>query len=371
MRVRSGVARISMEDTLLADIFSAYYDARKGKRNTQSQVRFEKHLSDNLISLYRDILFRRYKVGRSICFVFDKPVKREVFAANFRDRVVHHYLFNKLSPIFEPLFIYDSYSCRKNKGTLFGIKRIEHHMKSCSHNFSRPSYVLKLDIQSYFMNIDKEKLYHIICTTLRKKSGVEDIDLDLILYLLEKTIFNDPTKNSYVKGNVKDWEGLPDSKSLFHSKKGCGLPIGNLTSQLFSNIYLNELDQFVKRKLKAKHYGRYVDDFFIISESKEELLSYVPLIRDFLSSELGLQLHPKKIYLQPIDHGVQYLGAFVKPYCRLLSARCIKTMYQSLGVALTEEYNPYVIKALRNSYKGHLSHFKNKIEYPYFAIYSR
>ena len=113
-------------DSLLTDLFASYYSARANKRNTASQMKFEAHLSRNLISLYEDVRDRTYSPGRSICFIIRDPVQREVFAASFRDRIIHHYLFNKLEPLFEPTFIYDSYSCRKGKGTLFGIERLEH-----------------------------------------------------------------------------------------------------------------------------------------------------------------------------------------------------------------------------------------------------
>lgn len=357
------------QDELLEDIFSAYYDARKGKRNTKSQVRFERHLSDNLTSLYKDVKYRRYKVGRSICFVFNKPVKREVFAANFRDRVIHHYLFNKLSPLLEQQFIYDSYSCRKGKGTFMGIERLEHHIRSCSDNYKKDVYVLKLDIQGYFMTINKEILYQIITSIIDKKIDKCDFDVELVKYLLKETVFSDPTKNCYVKGDKSDWKGLPKSKSLFYSPAGCGLPIGNLTSQLFSNVYLNVFDQYMKRELHVKHYGRYVDDFFLVSESKEQLLSYIPLIRDFLKNNLGLTLHPRKIYLQPVRHGVQFLGAYVKPYHRYAAKRYISSMYHELGRVYSEETNPYVSIAKRNSYRGHLSHFDNMPDNRYLCYF--
>ncbi|MDE5906371.1 MAG: hypothetical protein K2G66_01890 [Alistipes sp.] len=151
-----------MNEKLLTDLFNAYYDARQNKRNTLSQLRFEMNLEDNLMELYHEIDERRYHVGRSICFMTNIPVKREIFAADFRDRVVHHLLCNYVSPLFERTFITDSYSCRKGMGTHFGIGRLEHHIRSCSNNYQWKSYLLKLDIQGYFMNINRELLFNII-----------------------------------------------------------------------------------------------------------------------------------------------------------------------------------------------------------------
>ena len=344
------------QEKLLTDIFAAYYSARYNKRNTQNQVRFERDLSNNLIRLYREILDESYKVGRSICFIIERPVKREVFAASFRDRIVHHYLYNYLMPIFDPVFIYDSYSCRVGRGTLFGIERLEHHIRSCSNNYKKECWVLKLDLTGYFMSMDRQRLYDIVVGVLLAKGKDKEPGFRTVVFLLKKVIFNDPTKGCYMKGEKSDWVGLPPSKSLFHAREGCGLPIGNLTSQLFSNIYLNELDQYVKRVLKVKHYGRYVDDFYLVDNSKERLLSLIEPIRKFLDEKLFLTLHPKKIYLQRQEQGVQFLGCVVKNGHRYMSARGHKLMMENLANTYANEPNPYLVRACVNSYKGYLSH---------------
>ena len=346
---------------LLTDLFTAYFCARKNKRNTASQVRFERNLSDNLMRLYDEIVSGRYRVGRSMCFIIRDPVLREVFAASFRDRIVHHLLYNWLMPIFEPTFIYDSYSCREGKGTLFGIKRLEHHIRSCSANFRKECYVLKLDIEGYFMNINRQRLYDLVVARLQKYSSSHrfSFDLSLALRLLSQVIFNDPVKGCYRKGRVSDWKELPSSKSLFYAAPGCGLPIGNLTSQLFSNIYLSGLDNYVKRELKLRHYGRYVDDFFIVGTSREELLTAIPMIRNFLSRELGLRLHPRKVHLTDVRRGVRFLGAVVKPYQRYVAPNCVKRARIHIADVFTDELNPYRIISVLESYSGYSSHFGN------------
>lgn len=322
-------------------------------------MRFERNLPENLMRLYGEIVSGRYCVGRSMCFIIRDPVLREVFAASFRDRIIHHLLYNWLMPIFEPTFIYDSYSCREGKGTLFGIKRLEHHIRSCSDNYRKECYVLKLDIEGYFMNINRQRLYDMIVSRLQKYSSIHRVsfDLSLALRLLSQVIFNDPVKGCYRKGRVSDWDELPKSKSLFYALSGCGLPIGNLTSQLFSNIYLSSLDDFVKRELKLRHYGRYVDDFYIVGNYREDLLAAIPVIRDFLFRELGLRLHPRKVHLTDIRRGVRFLGAVVKPYQRYAFRRGLSRAQNHIYEVLTEEHNPYVIKSVLQSYNGYLWHF--------------
>ena len=162
-------------------------------------------------------------------------------------------------------------------------------------------------------------------------------DFKLIYYLLEQIIFNNPIENHILKGKKKDWKGLPPSKSLFFSKQDCGLPIGNLTSQLFSNIYLNEFDSWVKHKQQCKYYGRYVDDFVIVHHDKEFLKKLIPQIRNYLSEKLMLELHPKKIYLQHFTKGVQFLGAIIKPHRTYIKNRTKGNFYKTF-----QNWNTYI-----------------------------
>lgn len=358
---------------LIEDIFKAYFDARRGKRNSVNQLRFEMNLEENLVALYHEVAERRYQVGRSICFMVTYPVKREVFAADFRDRIVHHLLFNYISPIFERTFINDCYSCRKNKGTLFGIKRLDKHIRSCSHNFTKDCYVLKLDLQGYFMNINRSILYESILKTLNRYGYLEmpggihwedSEEFELVKYLLPLIVFNDPTQNCVRRGEVSDWEGLPPSKSLFHSPPDCGLPIGNLTSQLFSNIYLTPFDNYVKRELGIKHYGRYVDDFFLVHEDKEVLKAAIPEMRKYLWDTLGITLHPKKISLQHYTNGVEFLGAVVKPSRIYIQNRAkrkfaAEVFYweNNLGDNRAPPDTLRTMRASINSYLGLMQHF--------------
>lgn len=319
---------------LLIDLFQAYYDARKNKRNTRQALEFEWDYESRIFGLHDEIVNGNYAIQPSQCFISFDPVQREIFAARFRDRIVHHLIYNYISPIFEKKFIHDSYSCRKGKGTLYGIKRVQRFIRACSHNYKKECYILKLDIKGYFMSMNRSLLFR------KVKDGVEkhaELDSDfnrylsVLLYLLEKVIFNDPTKNCDIKGSFHHWSGLPPSKSLFHSKKDSGFPIGNLTSQLFSNIYLNDLDHYIKRDLNIKYYGRYVDDFVIIHQDSNHLKSIIPEIRRFMKEHLLLELHPDKIYLQHFTKGVRFLGSIIKPHRIYIQNRTKGNFYHRIN----------------------------------------
>ncbi len=358
--------RLSREQ-LLVDLFKAYKDARHHKRKTCKQVEFEIDMERKLVELRNDLWYRRYVPGASVCFVINDPKKREIFAAEFRDRIVHHLYYNYTSPIFERTFIADSYSCRKGKGTHYGVRRLVAHIRSCSNNYRKKCYVLKCDIKGYFMNINRSRLLRICNETLVRMSNhqsdkqglkwVEVIDYDFVNYLSEVIILNDPVDNCIVKGDKNGWRDLPESKSLFKTSKGCGVPIGNLTSQLFSNVYMNVFDQFVKRKCGQCHYGRYVDDAYVVSCEKWRLRKLIGDFDMFLRSSLGLTLHPDKTMIKNIEYGVEFLGVYVKPFREYVrnSTKCrIKH-----SVSRLDGVHGKKLECSVNSYLGVLSHYKS------------
>lgn len=356
---------------LLYDLFQAYYDARRNKRNTYNQLKFEINYESELFKLHDDIITKKYELKPSTCFVTFDPVQREIFAADFRDRIVHHLIYNYISPVFERVFINDSYSCRIGKGTSYGIERADYFMRACSQNYTKDCYILKLDIQGYFMAINRTILYDKVIKTLSKfhNTGKEQaFDYNTVIWLLEKIIFNNPVENCIIKGKNTDWNGLPASKSLFQSAKNCGLPIGNLTSQLFSNIYLNDFDSFIKHTLKCKYYGRYVDDFVIVNTEKEFLKSIIPIISEYLQNKLQLTLHPKKIYLQHYTKGLKFLGVVIKPHRIYIANRTKGNFYQAIeeqnkiirgnkSHKLTTEEKTNTLSTV-NSYLGITKHYK-------------
>jgi RNA-directed DNA polymerase len=169
---------------ITAELFQAYYDARENKRNRPDAIRFEMNYERNLFALAEEIMSGQYRPGPSICFVVDKPVKREVFAAEFRDRVVHHFVFNRLNPVFDPRFINDAYSCRLGKGTSYGIRRLDHFIRSCSENYQKDCYILKLDIKGYFMSINRQILYDKVERTVKCVYERERELPRLLIYLI-------------------------------------------------------------------------------------------------------------------------------------------------------------------------------------------
>lgn len=353
-------------EQLLLDLFQAYYDARKHKRNTRSAVAFEMNYESNLFQLHEELISWTYIISPSISFVINDPVQREIFAADFRDRIIHHLIYNYIYEIFDHQFIYDSYSCRLQKWTHFGIQRIDHFIRSCTDNYSRDVYILKLDIKWFFMHIDKHILFNQIEKTLSEKKDTLRIDYNFLIKLIQQVIFHDATKDCNIKWKTSDWNWLPADKSLFYSSDNTGLAIGNLTSQLFANIYLDCLDKYIKYDLWFQYYGRYVDDFVIIGADKQKVLAAIPMIRDFLHETLHLTLHPKKIYFQHYSKWVQFLGTYIKPYRSYIRKRTIGNFYQRIQNIntllhprheITSETKEYIMSVI-NSYLWTMKHYQ-------------
>jgi hypothetical protein len=345
-------------------LFEAYLSCRKTKRHTQNAIKFEVDYEANLFQLKEEIENGIYRPGRSIAFIVNKPVKREIFAADFRDRVVHHWLINKLNPLFEKLFIKDSYACRVGKGTHYGVERADAFIKACSENYTKDCYILKLDVQGFFMHINRNLLFTMLESFIHQY--YTQPDKALVLGITQKIIYNQPTQHGIIKGNKKDWEGLPKNKSLFHSPPNCGLPIGNLTSQVFANFYMHQFDAFVTKELGIKYYGRYVDDFVIVHPDKDYLKSLIPLLTNFLLSTLQLTLHPKKIYLQHYTKGVKFLGTVIKPNRIYITNRTKGNFYNAIEKQnkIVRDHKPTkeekaTFLSSMNSYLGIMKHYKS------------
>lgn len=293
------------------DLVKAYLDARRGKSTKPEVITRDENLQDNMKQLYDDLCTDHYQIALPIRFIIQDPVVREIIALPFRDRIVQHLVHHYLYPIFDPWFIHDSYSNRIGKGTLFGTRRVSHMMRSSSDCYTHDCYVLKMDIQSFFLSIDR----HILRDLIQTKCEKIQVSWDTwwILQLVQQIIFYDYTHCITVSHPMME-ALLLCHKSLLSASPGKWLPLGNLTSQLFGNIYMNQLDQYIKHILRAKYYGRYVDDFVVFHESRNQLLERKQMIYDFLVLELGLRLHPHKIYLQHYSKWVRFLGIMIKPY---------------------------------------------------------
>ena len=240
-------------------------------------------------------------------------------------------LVERLSAIYEPIFIYDSYACRKDKGLHKAVKRVKELIRKGSKNGRTKLYFTHMDIRNFFMTIDKEILYSL----LEKKTENEDL-----LWLASVLIFHNPIENCIIKGNKHLIKHLPPHKSLFHATEDKGLPIGNLTSQFFANLYLNELDQYVKHVLKCKYYVRYCDDFLILDESPDKLGDIKERIRRFVADRLNLSLNEKYNRIFPVSNGIDFLGYIIRPDYMLVRRRVINNLKTRLELATKRLISP-------------------------------
>ena len=302
---------ISIENLLEA--WKGFLTGKRGKADVQ---RFSLRLMDNIFSLHNDLANYNYQHGGYQAFNISDPKPRNIHKASVRDRLLHHAIYRKLYPFFDKTFIADSYSCRNNKGTHKAINRFRSLAYLASKNNTKTCWVLKCDIRKFFASIDHKILLEIL------RQYIPDQN---ILWVLEKVI-----------------------GSFYSTKPGIGLPLGNLTSQLFVNIYMNEFDQFVKHKLKVKYYIRYADDFVILSESRNALEQLIAPIKNFLKSRLKLELHPDKIFIKTLVSGVDFLGWINFSDHRILRTATRRRMFKRIKQNPTNE--------TLNSYLGLLKH---------------
>ena len=316
---------------------------------------FELDYEANLVKLWKEVNSRNYKIGKSICFLVTRPKLREVFAADFRDRVVHHVIMMRLEPLFERVFIEDNYNCRKGKGTLFGVKRLYEKIRECSNDYTEDCYIEKFDLCGFFMSIHKPTLLEMLRDFINRK--YEGKDKEILLWLVEEVVMNCPQYNCVRKTPDYMWEKLPKNKSLFTCGDDRGLPIGNLTSQCFANFYMHLFDNILQDKFK--HYGRYVDDFYILSKDKNDILTQVNSIKDYLKDNLRVDLHPDKTYVQYYKKGIKFIGSVIKQGRIYISNSSISNIYQVIHRFNSGEINAetaeHFIQSL-NSYWGFLKH---------------
>lgn len=271
---------------------------------------------DNIMNLHEDLEKGTYRHGQYHAFKISDPKPRDIHKATVRDRLVHHAIYRVLYSKFDRTWIADSYSCRNNKGTHRAMDRFKSFAGKVSRNHTRTAWVLKCDIRKFFASIDHEVLMNI----LRK-------------YLA------DPRTLALLKDIIGSFQSTGPGK---------GLPLGNLTSQMLVNIYMNEFDQFVKHQMKTKHYIRYADDFVILSESRGELEDFIPQIQNFLEGRLKLSIHPDKLFLRTFSSGVDFLGWVHFPDHRVLRTASKKRMLRNLALDAND--------ARIRSYVGLLSH---------------
>lgn len=288
----------------LENLFSAWQEFISGKRKKRDVQQFSLRLTDNLVQLHSDLSDFTYTHGGYKAFNISDPKPRNIHKASVRDRVLHHAIYRQLYPFFDRTFIADSFSCRFNKGVHRALNRFRSFAEQVSRNNTRTAWVLKMDIKKFFASIDHEVLMKFLSSYIADKQ---------VLSLLENII------------------------SSFSMRPGKGLPLGNLTSQLFCNVYMNELDRFVKHRLKAKHYIRYADDFVLLSENRQWLLDQIGKISAFLGQSLRLSLHPDKLYIKSLASGVDFLGWVHFPHHRVLRTITQRRAMKRIGDHPTDE----------------------------------
>lgn len=325
----------------LSNLYKAYYEARKGKVDKTFRE-FDSNLHENIWKLHEELLNQTYEPSPYTVFYVNDYKERRIMAPHFRDHIVHHAIYNILEQIYDSTFIYDSYACRKGKGTHKGFNRL----RSFIHNYSNDDYFLKCDITKYFYSIDHYTLMAIIERKIKDKH---------LLWLLKKILdshYETPSPSHIINPN--------------HIQQKKGIPIGNLTSQLFANIYLNELDLFVKHKLQIKHFIRFVDDFIILAKDINYLKTTWQKLHHFLKTQLYLKLEQRKTQLNKISFGVDFLGyvAF-KNHVRVRSRNYRRfriRLNQKISRCYLGEISKESLDASFICYLGHLSHTNsNKI----------
>ena len=314
------------------NLLAAWREFARGKRKKKDVQEFQYTLMDNILALHRDLRSGAYKHGGYEAFKISDPKPRDIHKASVRDRLLHHALYRRLYPFFDRTFIADSYSCRRRKGTHKAMDRFRQFAYKISQNHTCTCWVLKCDIRKFFASIDQVVLMDILTQYIPDKK---------ILNLLTEVIssFATPPVFSTTVGTT----GAAQSP-----KSDFGLPLGNLTSQLLVNIYMNEFDQFVKHRLKARYYVRYADDFVFLSPSRSNLDVLLPRIQEFLETRLHLCLHPDKVFIKTFASGVDFLGWVHFPDHRVLRTATKRRMMRNVEISQKE--------AAINSYKGMLSH---------------
>jgi len=314
------------------NLFLAWEEFRSDKQKKLDVCNFELNLEQHIFKLHRELTSRTYKHGPYVGFYINDPKRRHIHKATVRDRILRHAVFRILNPIFEPMFISNSFSCRIGKGTHKGVLALDQMIRKESANYTKSCFILKCDVRKFFDSIDHK--------TLLKVLGRKIKDADTAWLLTEIV-------NSFSRRQI----------TLFEKQ---GLPIGNLTSQLFANIYLNEFDQFVKHDLKIKHYIRYTDDFVIVSRNKQYLKNLIEPISSFLKNKLALDLHPRKVTIRKFHQGIDFLGYIILPHYRLLRTKTKKRIFRKTKIRVTEYKNNKItrqtLEQSLQSYLGVLSH---------------
>lgn len=319
--------------TSIDNLFQAWDEFKKGKGKKRDVAVFERNLEDNLFKLHKKLASKTYKHSSYSDFFINDPKRRHIHKAGVKDRMVHHALYKVLVLVFEPTFINDSYSCRVGFGTHKAFKKLVIYSRKVSKNYTKTCWALKCDVKKFFDSVDHEILLELINKKVKDKDA---------LWLTELIIKSYSHTHTHTHTNTR------------------GIPLGNLTSQLFANIYLNELDQFVKHRLKVKYYLRYADDFILLHQQRKKLILWKEKISSFLTEELKLELHPNKIHLRKLDWGIDFVGYVSLPHCEVLRTKTKRRIFKKIKNKIQDykdgKIDKIKLKQSIHSYLGILKH---------------
>lgn len=351
--------------------FDALDDCSAKKKMSSQCILYRLNWHEDILKLAWEVYNRVYKPTTSICFVVTRPKLREVFAANFRDRIVQHWLCMRLEPLFEKRFVEQgnvSFNCRTGFGTMACVEQIRKDTIKVSENYTKEAWYAQFDIKGFFMSIDCERLLELLLPFIKNnwdywKGSEFDGDLELCLWLAEVIIRHRPQDDCERHGNTALWNDLPKGKSLFDNPPMRGEPIGNLTSQLFANFYMSFFDEWAVAEVKKRGAKliRFVDDFVFICKTKEDALWFRKEARIQLRLKLHVKMHPNKVYIQEVKKGIKMVGGVVKPGRTYLSNRTVGGFIDKVNQLEQDCYNAdkkAIISDIKsvNSYMGFLAH---------------
>ena len=348
------------EGTLFRELYYAWRKARRQKVPSHNQLRFDSRWMDGLLQIEREILGGTWSPRPSTCFVATRPKAREIHAPDFADRVLHHWLVPQLEHVYEAGFIFDSYANRRGKGSHAAVRRAQSFVREVTSG-QGGGYYLQLDIHNFFNSIHRPTLWDMLKTRLQR-AHVGDQVLQVTHALLRR----DPGKAGVqVRATAEELAQVPAHKRLANAEAGCGLPIGNLSSQFFANVYLDPLDQFVKHTLKAKRYLRYVDDFVLFHHDRAQLQAWQRQIVAFLAERLHLSLKPD-IRLRNLKDGLDFLGYVIYPRHTAVRRRVVthatgallawEQQHVRAGQITATPAELRHINCVASSYAGHFRH---------------
>ena len=376
----------SVPSDFLSSVYEAYEDCLRGKTRSPQAMEYMKISGDDLPQLALELWSGSYKPGTSTCFLVKYPKWREVFAASFRDRIVHHWICLRLEPLFEERFESQgnvSFNCRKGFGTDMAVKHVAEGMKHISENYRKKAWVFRGDLVGFFMSIDKDLLWYLLrrfilrwkkryeregwsrvsVELLNRVVGVpymREMYWDILLRTTEVVVMHHPERDCVLNSPPQWWERhMASNKSLFTS--ATGEPIGNLTTQQFANFLMSFFVSYVQYVYRGKNYemAQFVDDFVLCCDDKRFLTNSIPKLEVFLRDKLLLTLHKNKRYMQPVSHGILFVGTLIKPGRLYLSNRTVGRFMErcegygrTLAAGGLNEYDCQHIEQTVNSYLG-------------------